>query len=47
MAADSEQYDLLVSIRKATRRAHHIANALILSKLVVVLTDQQLYGQVS
>jgi hypothetical protein len=36
--------DLLLRMRKATRRAHHVANALILSKLVVVLTDQKLYA---
>lgn len=32
-------------MRKATRRAHHVANALILAKLVVVLTDRRLYAQ--
>jgi heme oxygenase len=41
LAAD----DLLLQMRRATRRAHNIANALILSKLVVVLTDRQLYAQ--
>jgi heme oxygenase len=41
----AHDYDLLVEMRKATRRAHHIANALILSKLVVVLTDKQLYAR--
>lgn len=40
-----DKYDLLLEMRKATRRHHNIANALILSKLVVVLTDKQLYGR--
>lgn len=44
-AMQLQQYDLLLEMRKATRRAHHIANALILAKLVVVLTDRRLYGQ--
>lgn len=38
-------YDLLLKMRKATRRQHHVANALIAAKLVVVLTDQKLYGK--
>jgi heme oxygenase len=38
-------YDLLLEMRKATRRQHHVANALILAKLVVVLTDQKLYAK--
>lgn len=42
---DTAAPDLLLDMRKATRRAHHIANALILAKLVVVLTDKKLYGQ--
>lgn len=41
----ADNYNLLLEMRKATRRAHHIANALILSKLVVVLTDKQLYAR--
>jgi len=41
----SQEYNLLLEMRKATRRSHHIANALILSKLVVVLTDKQLYAR--
>lgn len=41
----NDDYDLLLEMRKATRRHHNIANALILSKLVVVLTDKQLYGR--
>lgn len=40
-----ENYDLLLEMRKATKRHHNIANALILSKLVVVLTDKQLYAR--
>lgn len=44
-AMQMQQYDLLLEMRKATRRAHHVANALILAKLVVVLTDRRLYGQ--
>lgn len=32
-------------MRRATRRLHHIANALILAKLAVALTDQQLYAK--
>lgn len=40
-----EEYNLLLEMRKATRRSHHIANALILSKLVVVLTDRKLYAR--
>lgn len=39
------QYDLLLEMRKATRRQHHVANALVLAKLVVVLTDQKLYAK--
>jgi hypothetical protein len=34
-------------MRRATRRQHHISDALILSKLVVALTDRRLYGQAS
>jgi hypothetical protein len=45
MALDKEDYDLLIEMRKATRRSHNIANALILSKLVVVLTDKGLYAR--
>jgi hypothetical protein len=45
MARDKEEYDLLIEMRKATRRSHNIANALILSKLVVVLTDKGLYAR--
>jgi heme oxygenase len=46
MARDTEgKYDLLIEMRKATRRSHNIANALILSKLVVVLTDKGLYAR--
>jgi hypothetical protein len=45
MAQDKEEYDLLIEMRKATRRSHNIANALILSKLVVVLTDKGLYAR--
>lgn len=41
----TDDFDLLLSLRKATRRSHHVANALILSKLVVVLTDRTLYAQ--
>lgn len=37
--------NLLLDMRKATRRAHSIANALILSKLVIALTDAKLYAQ--
>jgi len=37
--------NLLLEMRKATRRAHSIANALILSKLVIALTDAKLYAQ--
>lgn len=42
---DADNYNLLLEMRQATRRHHNIANALILSKLVVVLTDPQLYGR--
>jgi hypothetical protein len=45
MAGDKDDYDLLIEMRKATRRSHNIANALILSKLVVVLTDKGLYAR--
>ncbi|KAF6256065.1 hypothetical protein COO60DRAFT_1531211 [Scenedesmus sp. NREL 46B-D3] len=45
MARDKEDYDLLIEMRRATRRSHNIANALILSKLVVVLTDKGLYAR--
>lgn len=45
MAGDKQDYDLLIEMRKATRRSHNIANALILSKLVLVLTDKRLYAQ--
>jgi heme oxygenase len=40
-----DAFDLLLSMRRATRRSHHVANALILTKLVVVLTDKKLYAQ--
>eukprot|EP00877_Chromochloris_zofingiensis_P001692 jgi/Chrzof1/11523/UNPLg00457.t1_GUN2B[v5.2] len=43
MAAEKPQ--LLLEMRKATRRSHNVANVLILSKLAVVLTDKQLYGR--
>jgi hypothetical protein len=36
---------LLKRMRVATRRAHNIANVLILSKLVLVVTDTRLYGR--
>lgn len=42
---DQEDFDLLLALRKATRRSHHVANALILTKLVVALTDRTLYAQ--
>eukprot|EP00882_Tetradesmus_deserticola_P005793 GHRQ01006098.1.p2 GENE.GHRQ01006098.1~~GHRQ01006098.1.p2 ORF type:complete len:258 (+),score=71.27 GHRQ01006098.1:1580-2353(+) len=45
MTGDTEEYDLLIEMRRATRRHHNIANALILSKLVVVLTDKGLYAR--
>ncbi|WIA12136.1 hypothetical protein OEZ86_003119 [Tetradesmus obliquus] len=45
MAGDKQDYDLLIEMRTATRRSHNIANALILSKLVLVLTDKRLYAQ--
>lgn len=35
----------VAAMRRATRRQHHISDALILSKLVVVLTNRRLYGQ--
>ena len=45
MASPGTQEPLVLQMRKATRRAHNVANMLILSKLVVVLTDTKLYGQ--
>ena len=45
VSAKGADYDLLLDMRRATRRAHSIANALILSKLVVALTDRKLYAR--
>lgn len=43
-AAAADDGDLLLEMRRATRRAHSVANALILAKLAVVLTDRGLYA---
>jgi hypothetical protein len=40
-----EGEDFVPAMRKATRRAHSVANVLILAKLAVALTDKQLYGK--
>jgi hypothetical protein len=45
LAGRDRSFFLLDEMRAATRRSHNIANALILSKLVVVLTDKALYAR--
>ncbi|GBF89739.1 hypothetical protein Rsub_02909 [Raphidocelis subcapitata] len=42
-AAASDEF--VPALRRATRRQHGIANALILAKLAVALTDRKLYGK--